>query len=286
MSLSHGIFMNDKGIIFDMQRNSYVDGPGTRTTVFFKGCNLRCAWCHNPESWSKEKQLLFYKEKCTHCGACREVCTQKEGECTLCGSCAAVCPTGAKQLCAEEITAAELLKKISRDQRFYDASGGGVTFSGGECMLQIEFLERILMLCKQAGIHTAVDTAGNVAWESFERILPYTDLFLYDIKAMDPTVHKRCTGADNTRILENLSRLLDRGAAVWIRIPVIPGVNDSPEEMEKIKAFLRPHPKPEKVELLPYHPMGEHKYAALGKSPQVFEVPSSEAISRLKTILL
>lgn len=286
MSLSHGIFMNDKGIIFDMQRNSYVDGPGTRTTVFFKGCNLRCAWCHNPESWSKEKQLLFYKEKCTHCGACREVCTQKEGECTLCGSCAAVCPTGAKQLCTEEITAAELLKKISRDQRFYDASGGGVTFSGGECMLQIEFLERILMLCKQAGIHTAVDTAGNVAWESFERILPYTDLFLYDIKAMDPTVHKRCTGADNTRILENLSRLLDRGAAVWIRIPVIPGVNDSPEEMEKIKAFLRPHPKPEKVELLPYHPMGEHKYAALGKSPQVFEVPSSEAISRLKTILL
>ena len=286
MSLSHGIFMNGKGIIFDIQRNSYVDGPGTRTTVFFKGCNLRCSWCHNPESWRKEKQLLFYRDKCAHCGACREVCGQKEGECTLCGSCAAVCPNGAKQICGEEITAPELLKKLSRDRRFYDASGGGVTFSGGECMLQIEFLEQILLLCKQTGIHTAVDTAGNVPWESFEKILPYTDLFLYDIKAMDPAVHKRYTGTDNARILENLSRLLERGASLWIRIPVIPGVNDSPDEMERIKAFLRAYPKPEKVELLPYHPMGEHKYAAVGRSAQTFAVPSSEAMSHLRTILL
>ena len=178
----------------------------------------------------------------------------------------------------------EIIEEILRDRAFYEASSGGVTFSGGECMLQIDLLEAILKECKANGIHTAVDTAGNIPYEFFERILPYTDLFLYDIKAFDPEVHKQYTGVENERILENLRKLLSIGAPIWIRIPIIPTVNASVEEMQKIKAFLDTHGRPEKIELLPYHAMGEGKCIALGKTPFTFPTPTAEQMAELRSI--
>ena len=273
-----------QAILFDIERNSYVDGPGIRTTVFFKGCNLKCAWCHNPESQSFHPQMMFYADKCIGCGKCRQVCPHACSSCSLCGKCALYCPKDARKVCGREYTLEKVLSEIRKDIPFYETSGGGVTFSGGECMLQIDFLEDILKECKQHNIHTAVDTAGYVPYERFERILPYTDLFLYDVKLFDSQKHKQFTGVDNELILENLQRLLSSGAKLWIRIPVIANVNDDPDEMQRIKAFLERCGKPEKVELLPYHAMGENKYHALGQEPQLFSKPTDEKLKQLKEI--
>ena len=273
-----------KATIFDIERNSYVDGPGIRTTVFFKGCNLRCAWCHNPESQSKEKQMLFHKNRCTGCGKCKERCAFNLEKCEFCGKCALYCPHDAREICGKEYTVDEVMREVLKDKGIYESSAGGVTFSGGECMLQIDFLEAILKKCKEEGIHTAVDTAGHVPFEYFARILPFTDLFLYDIKCLDSEKHEKYTGVKNERILENLERLLKCGASVWVRIPVIPGVNDSVEEMGGIKAFLDASGTPEKIELLPYHAMGEHKYGALGREAEVFSVPSKERMEALRHV--
>ena len=253
--------------IFDIQRNSYVDGPGIRTTVFFKGCNLRCAWCHNPESQRAVPQMMFYKNRCTGCGRC-----------------SLFCPQDARDICGKEYTVDEVLKEVLEDKSFYKTSGGGVTFSGGECMLQIDFLEGILKECKKNGIHTAVDTAGHVPFELFERIIPYTDLFLYDVKCFDSDKHRQYTGVENQLILKNLKSLLAKSTPVWIRIPIIPTVNDTEEELQRIKEYLSSCGIPEKVELLPYHAMGEHKYTAVGKETQIFSVPSEEKMKHLKNI--
>ena len=275
-----------KATIFDIERNSYVDGPGIRTTVFFKGCNLRCAWCHNPESQSAKPQMMFYKNKCTGCGKCREKCPNSMEKCDLCGRCTLYCPHDAREICGKEYTVDEVMREILKDKAFYENTGGGVTFSGGECMLQIDFLEEILRECKKNGIHTAVDTAGHLLFERFERILPYTDLFLYDVKCYDSEKHKQYTGVGNELILENLKRLLATDKSVWIRIPIIPTVNDTEEEIRSIRSFLLSCGTPEKVELLPYHAMGEHKYAAIGKEAQIFSTPSEEKMMRLKKIFL
>ena len=275
----------NKAIFFDIQRNSFVDGPGIRTTVFFKGCNLKCAWCHNPESQSAKPQMMFYKDKCTGCGKCKSVCPYHLEQCELCGKCTLYCPVDARKVCGKEHTVDEVLKEVLKDQAFYETSGGGVTFSGGECMLQIDFLVEILKKCKENGIHTAVDTAGHIPFESFEKILPYTDLFLYDIKIFDSQKHKQYVGVGNELILENLKKLFERKAKLWIRIPIIPDVNDSIEEIQKIKDFLKTNGTPEKIELLPYHAMGENKYRAIGKEPQIFKTPDAENMKRLKEIL-
>ncbi len=269
-----------KTVIFDIVRGSFVDGPGIRTTVFFKGCNLKCAWCHNPESQSFNPQMMFYKDKCTLCGKCKDICPTPNN-CTLCGKCTLYCISEARKVCGKEYTADEVFAEIIKDKAFYVNSGGGVTFSGGECMLQIDFLCEILKKCNNSGIHTAVDTAGHIPFEYFERILPYTDLFLYDIKIFDTKKHKKYVGVGNELILENLKKLLQLGAKIWVRIPVIAGVNDSIEEMQKIKAFLNSCAKPEKVELLPYHAMGENKYHAIGRKPQIFTAPNKETIAKL-----
>ena len=269
--------------IFDIERNSYVDGPGIRTTVFFKGCNLKCAWCHNPESQEFKPQMMFYKDKCKGCGKCIEICPTPES-CILCGKCTFYCPVDARKVCGKEYTVQEVLDEVIKDKAFYDNSVGGVTFSGGECMLQIDFLCEILKKCKENGIHTAVDTAGFVPYESFEKILPFTDLFLYDIKCFDNEKHKEFIGVSNDLILENLAKLLNKNAGVIIRIPVIAGVNDSEEEMLKIKSFLDSNGKVLKVDLLPYHAMGENKYDAVGKTVRKFEVPSVEKMEKLKSI--
>ena len=275
----------NKAIFFDIQRNSFVDGPGIRTTVFFKGCNLKCAWCHNPESQSAKPQMMFYKDKCTGCGKCKSVCPYHLEQCELCGKCTLYCPVDARMVCGKEHTVDEVLKEVLKDKAFYETSGGGVTFSGGECMLQIGFLAEILKKCKENGIHTAVDTAGHIPFESFEKILPYTDLFLYDIKIFDRQKHKQYVGVSNELILENLKKLFERKAKLWIRIPIIPDVNDSIEEIQKIKDFLKTIGTAEKIELLPYHVMGENKYRAIGKEPQIFKTPDAENMKRLKEIL-
>ena len=271
-------------LIFDIQRNSFVDGPGIRTTVFFKGCNLRCAWCHNPESQACRRELMFYKEKCIGCGKCREVCQSGQKSCTACGACAAVCPVSAREISGVEYTLSELIRECRKDVLFYEASGGGVSFSGGECMLHIDFLRDALMACRNLGIHTAVDTAGNLPWSYFEKIMPYTSLFLYDVKCMDDALHKRFCGVSNKLILENLGKLLSAGASVWIRIPVISGVNDTVECMTELVDFIKDYPKPARIELLPYHSMGEGKYSAIGLTSPSFSAPTDERMSALREV--
>jgi len=264
-----------KAVIFDIERNSFVDGPGIRTTVFFKGCNLRCKWCHNPESQNCKKEILFYKNKCTGCGRCKDLLADDENF---------ICFNDAKEICGKEYTADEILNEVLKDKAYYETSGGGVTFSGGECMLQIDFLFDILKKCKENGLHTAVDTAGHIPGASFEKIMPFTDMFLYDIKAMSSDIHKEYTGVDNSLILENLTFLLANKACMWVRIPIIPGVNDTDEEMRSIKAFFDKNGYPQKIELLPYHAMGEHKYDAIGKKATRFTAPTAERITELKKI--
>ena len=276
--------MNDvKGMIFDVQRNSFVDGPGIRTSVFFKGCNLRCVWCHNPEGYSQNEELMFYKNKCVGCGKCKEVCPNGLNSCSLCKKCVPVCTSGARMICGKEYTADELMKEIVKDKAFYASSGGGVTFSGGECMLQINFLEEVLKKCKEQRIHTAIDTAGHVPRSYFERIIPYTDMFLYDLKAFDEDVHIKYTGKPNKLILDNLVFLDSCGKDIEIRIPYVPGCNDG--EMEKIANFLSQTKNVKSVKILPYHRYAESKYISLGmKSTLQDRLPTDEEINKAKEL--
>lgn len=265
-----------KANIFSIQKNSLVDGPGIRTTVFFKGCNLKCKWCHNPESHRLEREILFYKNKCNGCGRCKGLTAEDENF---------ICFNGAKEICGKEYTIDELLTEIIKDKVFYDTSDGGVTFSGGECMLQIDFLEEILKKCKEVSIHTAVDTAGNLSWEYFEKILPYTDLFLYDIKAVSENLHIEGTGVSNKAILSNLKLLSENhNAEIIIRIPIIPDFNAKPEEIKKIADFLHDI-KYKRIDLLPYHQMSEHKYEALNMPFTYYPLPSKDDIEAYKKIL-
>lgn len=271
--------------IFNIQQMSFVDGPGIRTTVFFKGCNLQCKWCHNPESQSTSKHRMVHMDKCKHCGKCVEVCPYHLKKCDFCGKCVENCLNDAIEICGKDISVDALLKQILKDQVFYDNSNGGVTFSGGECMLQIEYLAKILSECKNRGIHTAVDTAGNIPWSYFEKVIPLTDMFLYDIKSMNNQIHKKYTGVENILILDNLAKLLKMKQRIWVRVPIIPDVNDTEEEMKSIKSFFEVNGFPEKVELLPYHRMGEHKYGLLGRKAELFQVPSKEKLDFLTGII-
>jgi pyruvate formate lyase activating enzyme len=216
-------------------------------------------------------------------GKCKEICPIPD-RCTLCGKCTVYCPADARKVCGKEYTVEEVFSEIIKDKAFYENSGGGVTFSGGECMLQMDFLIEILKKCKENGIHTAVDTAGHIPFQSFEKILPYTDLFLYDIKMFDSQKHKKYTGVGNELILENLNKLFKAKAKIWIHIPVISDINDSMEEMQLIKKFLDKNGKPEKIELLPYHAMGENKYSAIGKEAPRFAPPDNDRLNKLKAV--
>ena len=274
----------EQGLVFDVAHGSFTDGPGVRTVVFFKGCNLRCRWCHNPESQSAARQMLFYESKCSACGICKDVCPQRGEYCDLCGSCTQYCPSSAKKICGETRTVEEVMRELRKDAPFFDNSGGGVTFSGGECMLQPNFLKALLLRCRECGIHTAVDTAGNVDWERFEEILPYADMFLFDVKCVTPELHRKGTGVSNERILENLTKLGERFEGdIIVRVPIIPGFNTDEAELQKIAEFIGKI-RCETVELLPYHKLGENKYAALGKVADSYAVPTEEQIGRIESI--
>ena len=273
-----------KATIFDIERNSFVDGPGIRTTVFFKGCNLKCKWCHNPESQAPEKEMMLYKDKCIGCGKCREVCPNHLKKCDFCGKCELFCVADARRICGKEYTVDEVLSEILKDKSFYETSDGGATFSGGECMLQIDFLCELLKKCKENGIHTAVDTAGNVPWKYFEFIIPYTDMFLFDVKCISENLHIAGTGASNRLIIENLMTLSSvfKGS-IFIRIPVIGSFNDTKEEMNKIKEFLN-NINFDKIELLPYHNMGNNKYTALNRVLPDYIVPDKNKMDKFQKI--
>lgn len=257
------------GKIFDIQRFSIYDGPGIRTNVFFKGCNLRCLWCHNPESQSGKNQLLFYRDKCVGCGECAKICSKTfTADCIACGRCAEVCTHDARKISGRTASADEVVDAVLRDKEFYRTSGGGVTLSGGEPLLQADFAAEILRKCRESGIHTAIETAADVPWTSFEKVLPYLDLVLCDIKCIDGENHIRCTGVSNRRILENAERLKNSGVKIIFRTPVIPGYNDA--EIKKIAEFCEPC----EHEILAYHSTGCGKYTALNMP---YELESVEA---------
>lgn len=278
-----------KAKIFEIKHFAVHDGDGIRTTIFFKGCPLKCVWCHNPEGMYSERQLAFYSHKCIGCGRCMEICSQKahsmvEGthsvdlkKCVACGKCAAECPAQALIIYGIEMTVEELLVEILEDKIFYEHSGGGVTLSGGECLMQSDFCAELLKRVKKAGIHTAVDTCGFVSKKALDKVMPYTDLFLYDIKAMDEDVHSKCTGESNRIILDNLCYLDQCNKEIEVRIPYVPEYND--DQMEKIATFLRKIENLKMVKVLPYHDYAGSKYEALGMNNMLpRRVPNREEI--------
>ncbi|GAB4525507.1 MAG: glycyl-radical enzyme activating protein [Anaerolineae bacterium] len=285
-----------KGLIFDIQRFSVHDGPGIRTTVFFKGCSLRCFWCHNPEGLRAQREIRFVPDRCIVCGACVTVCPEgahvlAQGRhiyyrerCRQCGQCVETCYAEALQQVGRLATVEEVVQDILSDRAFYDTSGGGVTLSGGEPVLQPEFAAAILARCREERIHTAIETAGHYPWEQLARLLPLLDLVIMDLKHIDPGKHRWATGASNERILANARLLAQSGANVLFRVPVIPTVNDTPEEIGAIAAFVRDlsgerrngasAPGPIPLELLPFHRLAASKYRSLGMRYEADELTS------------
>jgi pyruvate formate lyase activating enzyme len=265
------------GYVFRIERFAVHDGPGIRTTVFLKGCPLRCTWCHSPESQKPEPELMLREDRCIRCFECFDDCTlgaisEINGQpvvnpavCRWCGDCADGCPTDARVQAGSVMTESRVIQEVERDTIFYDQSGGGVTFSGGEPMMQPEFLVRLLELCRSRRIHTAVDTCGAAPAEVLDRVADRTDLFLYDIKHLDDAAHRQATGASNRQILDNLRRLAARGANVRVRFPLIPDVNDDPDHVARLGRFLASLGLSQ-VDVLPYHRAGSGKYAALGRA--------------------
>lgn len=280
-----------KAKVFNVQKYNTYDGPGVRTLVFFKGCPLRCKWCANPEGLEKKTQIMFKKNNCVNCGACVPVCpvgihqidasgqhvVNRTIDCIGCGKCVDVCLYNALSVTGEEMSISELVDIIEEDRTFYDMSGGGVTLGGGEVTMQPEAAANLLMACKQAGIHTAIETSGYVKQDKLLKIAEFTDLFLFDLKHMDPEKHIYWTGVNNELILDNLEALLKRNYNVQIRMPLLKGVNDSKEEFDAVINFLRPYRDYKNfkgIDLLPYHKMGVNKYEQVARSYPIEGDPS------------
>jgi pyruvate formate lyase activating enzyme len=271
-----------EAVIFELQRWSGNDGPGIRTVVFFKGCPLRCIWCCNPESWSPLPQVAFFEDRCQECGRCREVCPQSmvtpgsdagpavAPGCTACGRCVQACPSGARELMGKTMSLADVLAIIERDRVFYRQSGGGVTFSGGEALVQAEFLGPLVERCWAGGISMALETCGHFSWASTRELLARMDLVFLDIKHMDPVIHRRATGLDNRLILQNAIRIAREKIPLVIRVPLIPTVNDDVGNIRATAAFVSENLGGILgVEVLPYHTLGKGKYRALGLAYQL-----------------
>lgn len=272
------------GVVFDVMRYSIRDGPGIRTTVFLKGCPLQCWWCHNPEGQAMKPEIMILKDRCEGCGECLKACGSgaitvaglAKAACTLCGRCARVCHTGARVMAGRVMGVDEVLSEISRDIVFYDQSGGGVTFSGGEPLVQYEFLLSLLKRSKAQGIHTAVDTSGYCPSHQLLEVSKHVDLFLYDIKLMDDAKHRKHTGVSNSQILENLELLSQSRKNIVVRIPLIPGVNDDEHNIAETGKFLASLPDISEVVVLPYHRAGVGKYPRLNKQYEFEHIPEPE----------
>jgi pyruvate formate lyase activating enzyme len=267
------------GTIFDIKKYSINDGPGIRTTIFFSGCPLSCLWCHNPESQSLTPQLLYRAGRCLLCGDCIKACPESaiswgqssasiftdRQTCTLCQTCVTTCYSAAREFSGREMTVQQVMADIQREIPFYDESHGGATFSGGEPLMQPEFLSALLKACRTQEIHTAVDTSGFANWKVFEHIQEDVDLFLYDLKHMDSIRHRDITGVPNGVILENLRRLSHVGATCVVRIPLIPEINDDEKNLVASGRFLAGLAHIQSVELIAYHDIAQAKYGALGR---------------------
>ncbi len=265
------------GVVFDIKRYAIHDGPGIRTTVFFKGCPLACRWCHNPESQTIATEMIFREGRCIGCRACVAACVHgaivwsetgsvtERAACVACGDCALVCYAEARERVGREMSVEETMAEIERDRPFYEESGGGATFSGGEPLAQPEFLGALLAACRAAGIDTALDTCGYAPWEVMDGIRGDVDLFLYDLKLLDDARHRELTGVSNRLILENLRALSERGSAIILRVPIIPGINDDAATIGEIGAFAKSLPRLDEIDVLPYNRMGIDKYARLDR---------------------
>jgi pyruvate formate lyase activating enzyme len=282
-------------MIFNIQRFSIHDGPGVRTTVFLKGCPLSCLWCHNPEGQSAEPQLIFRENRCDACGECAAVCPVRalsladgllvvdEETCTQCGRCVAACAAGALELAGREATVAEVMVEVEKDRLFYDQSGGGVTLSGGEPLLQPDFLVELLRACREREIHTALDTTGHAPAEVVRRVAASVDLFLYDLKLVDGARHRALTGVPNGLILENLRHLVRDGRTVILRVPIIPGVNDDEQNLEQIGGLARSLSGRQRIDLLAYHHFAAEKYTRLRREYRLpaLQPPSSQRMAEI-----
>jgi pyruvate formate lyase activating enzyme len=271
------------GLVFNVQRFSLHDGPGVRSTVFMKGCPLSCTWCHNPESHSPAPEFVRMRHRCMSCGRCSEEDLADPVVSGRGDEDVEACPTGALQGVGETMESDALVRTLLRDRIFFDESGGGVTFSGGEPLMQAAFVTEALRLLQAEGVHTALDTCGFGRWQDLREAAAHANLVLYDIKLMDDARHKAATGVSNDVILENLEALAKIHSAIWIRVPVIPGVNDDEANLDATAAFLRPLSGIRQVDLLPYHPTGEAKFARVGMDYALHGTPSPTH-ERLETL--
>ena len=282
-----------KARIFEIKKFAVHDGDGIRTTVFFKGCPLRCLWCHNPEGLSVQAELAYFQHKCISCGECISACPKgahsiKNGvhifdknKCIACGECVDKCLGNALTLYGKEFTVDELMPILLEDKIFYDNSNGGVTLSGGECLLYADFCAELLKKLKENGVNTAVDTCGFIGKDALDKVIPYTDTFLYDVKAVDESVHRKCTGQDNTRVIKNLEYLDERGCEIEIRIPYVPEWNSG--ELERIAELLVRMKNITKIRVLPYHNYAGSKYDALGiENTLPLILPSEDEMKKAK----
>jgi len=289
-----------KAIIFDIQRYAIHDGPGIRTLVFFKGCPLKCDWCSNPESQNKSAELALFEHLCIGCQYCFEKCPQgaisvnnevlftDRSKCGVCGACAEVCYSGARKIIGREMSVSEVFEQVKQDKCFYWRSNGGVTLGGGEVTAWAEFARDLLQKCRDDQIATAIETCGYAPWKKLEMLVPVTELFLYDLKTMDDEKHRKYTGVSNRRILGNLLRLSLLTDQIVVRVPVVPGINDSEKDIEEIARFVKKISVSMEVHLLPYHRLGQSKYDQTGRKYQFPDLnpPSDEKMSGLKGIVL
>jgi pyruvate formate lyase activating enzyme len=285
----------DEGTIFNIQRYSIHDGPGIRTTVFLKGCPVHCWWCHNPESQGYGPQLILREDRCIGCGACMDICANNavtlknslpytdRDRCSCCGACARACPTCAREIIGETVSVEHVTGEIEKDIIFYDQSGGGATFSGGEPLAQPAFLRKLLKACRDRDIHTAVDTSGYANWEVIHSVAGSTELFLYDIKHLDDTMHTKTVGVSNRVILDNLQKLARIHGNIIIRMPLVPGINDDDENIVSTAQFIS-SVNIKEVNILPYHKTGMDKYGRLGREYRLTDTlePSKELIDRIE----